>query len=114
MAVAEYKKYCNHSGQPGVGDRFFQQLFRNIANTNRVRVVDIGKSPDEVSNHVPESLQNFDRSDQKWIALYICGEGDVIYNATDSDYSEAKDALTAEGIVVEELCLNCIRLKPKR
>jgi len=40
---------------------------------------------------------SFDRSDLKWAATYICGGGEALYNALDSDWKEsAKELSDAE------------------
>jgi hypothetical protein len=112
MAIDEYKRRCSLSGQPGVGDLFFSEVFNNIANEERVVQVYIGGSFDEIRANIPDSLSNFDPSDLKWIALYMHGNASAIYNAVDSDYSEWADVLAAEGIGVVELCPNCLRVRP--
>ncbi|MGV0040494.1 hypothetical protein [Mycobacterium colombiense] len=112
MAIDEYRRYCSFAGEPGVGDLFFSEVFRNVANENRVTQIDIGDNCDEVRTKIPDSLVGFDPSDIKWIALYLHGGASAIYNAVDSDYSEWADTFAAEGIEVEELCPHCLRVRP--
>ncbi len=99
---AEYKRAANFSGQPGAGDRFFELFARNRWTPSRVKRVDIGTNDEDVADRIPPGLRTFDRSDQKWIATYIHGDGDVLYNALDSDWSESAEAISDEGIKVVE------------
>jgi hypothetical protein len=41
LILSEYKTYCNFSGQPGAGDRFFYWLIQNRWTPQRVTRVDI-------------------------------------------------------------------------
>jgi hypothetical protein len=109
LAWAEYKNYCNFSGQPGPGDRFFVWFARNRWTPGRVRRVDIGKDHEEMRESLPADLRAFDLSDHKWIAIYMGGDGKVLYNALDSDWSEHADALLKAGINVTELCWHHIQ-----
>lgn len=83
---AEYKRYCEFSGQPGAGDRFFKWFIQ--ARGARVEQVDVGSSPADLLRHLPPSLHAFDQSDHKWLAVYLRGAADRLYNATDSDYRQ--------------------------
>ncbi len=58
----------------------------------------------EITGHLPPGLSNFDRSDRKWIATYILGDGEVLYNALDSDWRNDANAISETGINVVELC----------
>jgi hypothetical protein len=101
---SEYRRYNKPVGQPGVGDRFFRWYMLNRYSEGSVVRVDVGSNASEVSANIPLALQTFDPSDHKWIALFILGPGDVIYNAMDSDYVESAAELTREEISVVELC----------
>jgi hypothetical protein len=105
----EYKRYCNFSGQPGPGDRFFLWFVRNRWTPERVHQVDIGADDDEIEAHIPDPLRNFDRSDRKWIVTYMHGAGEALYNALDSDWSESAKELSDAGVNVVELCPNDLR-----
>ncbi|WP_131590627.1 hypothetical protein [Mycolicibacterium setense] len=109
MAIEEYKRYCSFSGQPGVGDRFFSELIRNIANPTLVAQVNIGATLQDVQQIIPEPLAEFDPSDLKWLALFLRGDADVLLNATDSDYSEWSSELRDARINVVQLCPQCLR-----
>lgn len=108
----EYSVYCSYSGQPGVGDEFFIWAHNNqYATCRRVRLT---PHDDRVYQEFPDApgLAKFDRSDRKWIATALgCDPTATIYNAVDSDYAEATQALADAAIPVTELCPDC--LKPK-
>jgi hypothetical protein len=106
---AEYKRYCNFSGQPGPGDQFFLWFVRNRWTPERVQQIDIGSNEEEIEVHIPSTLRKFDRSDLKWVATYICGDGEALYNALDSDWSESAKELSDAGLNVIELCPRDLR-----
>ena len=102
LAFTEYKSYLNFSGQPGVGDRFFDWYLK--ARWVGSQVNRVGLDPGlPVTDYVPKRLKSFDRADHKWIAIYLEGGGDRIVNATDSDWKNGEADLLAEGVVVLEL-----------
>ena len=111
--LAEYSRYCSHSGQPGVGDEFFRWAFDNqYTGCQRVPL-----TPHEDCGYeeFPEAreLAKFDRSDRKFVATALgCTPTASIYNAVDSDWSHSALALAAVGVTVAELCPDC--LKPGR
>lgn len=99
----EYRRYLRPSGQPGVGDRFYQVILQS--SPLRVERVDLPKRPDGEYIHLPQSLidKKFDPSDRKFAAL-ARRENAPIFNATDSDWLEHAQTLAAEGIQVKYLC----------
>lgn len=107
----EYKNKCNFSGQPGAGDRFFAWYVRNRWTPARVRRVDIGSDDDAVIECLPASLRKFDNDDHKWIAVYIKGSGDRIFNALDSDWAEYAQAMADANVFVSELCPQHIKTR---
>jgi len=105
----EYKKYCDFSGQPNVGDSFFKWLHDNQANTNVCEVVEITDSGDEQIkfNEIPfnDELIGFDPSDQKFLAVALASRfSSTIHNATDSDWAENRDAIASLEVRVNEIC----------
>jgi hypothetical protein len=102
LALNEYKAYLNFSGQPSMGDEFFEWFVRERWNGGSVQRV---PSPPGASilSVLPATLTSFDPSDHKWICIYLQGGGDRIVNAADSDWAEAKTTLSGEGITVLEL-----------
>lgn len=101
----QYRKYCSHKGQPGVGDYFFLHLHRRQADHKYVQLVDI--HPDGAGSYleIPPVLSEFDPSDKMFIAVAISDQcRAVIVNCVDSDWNEAKVELESSGITVRELC----------
>ena len=99
----EYRRHLNPRGQPGVGDRFYQDVLHS--SPRLVERVNLPKRPDGEYADLPQSLieAGFDPSDRKFAAL-ARKEGVPVNNATDSDWIEHATALEAEGIQVENLC----------
>jgi hypothetical protein len=108
--LAEYSRYCSHSGQPGVGDEFFRWAFDNqYASCHRSPLT---PHQDRVYQEFPDTpdLEKFDRSDRKFVATALgCTPTAAVYNAVDSDYSQFALALAAAAVPVTELCLDCLK-----
>ena len=100
---AEYRRYLNPAGQPGVGDRFYQVVLHSAPHL--VERIDLPKRADAEYAALPQSLidAGFDPSDRKFAAM-ARQEGIPIYNSTDSDWIEADAVLAAEAIEVRHLC----------
>lgn len=100
---AEYRRYLDPKGQPGVGDRFFLE----VLNTNplRVELLSLARRADGEFCACPQSLidAGFDVSDRKFVALAALSGGKVV-NAVDSDWIEHSALLAENRIVVENLC----------
>lgn len=100
----EYKKKCNYSGQPGVGDQFFRWAHQNAAS---LTAVELTVHPDRRFTEFPDdpALEKFDWDDRVFVAVAAAGpRPNRILNAVDSDYSDHQQALQQAGITVEELC----------
>lgn len=100
---AEYRRHLDPRGQPGVGDRFYQQVIHyNPQCTERVHLPLRG---DGEYADLPQELIDggFDPSDRKFAALARKCNVPVV-NATDSDWVNAAAVLNACGIKVEHLC----------
>lgn len=100
-AFLEYRAKCSLAGQPGVGDAFLRWFHSARWNPQFGERIEV---PPPASQHVPQSLAGFDRSDHKWVAIYLLGGGDEVVNAVDSDWSNHATEMQAEGINVRELC----------
>lgn len=100
---AEYRRYLNPAGQPGVGDRFYQIVLHSAPHL--VERVDLPRRADGEYVSLPQSLidAGFDPSDRKFAAM-ARQEGIPVYNSTDSDWIEAGAVLAEEAIEVEQLC----------
>jgi hypothetical protein len=106
----EYSRYCNYSGQPGVGDRFFLWAQRNQYATC-LRVA-LNPHEDRGYEEFPDTpdLAKFDPSDRKFVATALgCTPTATIYNAVDSDYAQHAQALADAAIPVTELCPDCLK-----
>jgi hypothetical protein len=100
---AEYRTYFNPSGQPGVGDRFFQAILTDFA--GRVERVELVRRPDGTYADFPDDadLVGFDVSDRKFAAA-ARRTGVAVLNAVDSDWLHYHEALKRNGIAVDFVC----------
>lgn len=105
---AEYRRYLLPTGQPGVGDRFYQIALQSAPHL--VERVDLLRRSDGEYAALPQSLvdRGFDPSDRKFAAL-ARQEGIPVFNSTDSDWIEADDILAEEAIEVRHLCGKDVR-----
>lgn len=102
LVFDEYRKHLNFSGQPGTGDLFFKHLFNHQYNSDRVVRVTI--TPDDEDKGFAELPTNkFDPSDRKLLACAVVSGAPVV-NATDSDWHENQELMTALGVNVVQLC----------
>lgn len=100
---AEYRRYLNPAGQPGVGDRFYQELLRR--GPPRVQYIELPKASDGSYEDYPKDrdLASFDPSDRKFVALSLRAKAPVVV-ATDSDWVHHKAALTRNSVIIIFLC----------
>jgi hypothetical protein len=100
---AEYRTYFNPSGQPGVGDRFFQAVLTEFA--GRVERIDLEKRADGSYADFPDDadLASFDYSDRKFAAA-ARKAGVPVLNAVDSDWLHYHEPLKRNGISVDFAC----------
>jgi hypothetical protein len=94
---AEYRRYLNPRGQPGVGDRFYLEVLNSAP--KRIERVELPKRDDGEFLDLPQALidVNFDPSDRKFAALAKREKAPVI-NATDSDWLNHRDVIESTGI----------------
>ena len=109
LILEEYSKHCHYRGEPGVGDLFFKHSFDNQSVEGKCFLVSI--TPDSIRENnfieFPQhpDLVDFDPSDRKFVAASISSPKETpIYNATDSDWENAKVALEECDINVVQLC----------
>lgn len=100
--LAEYRTYLNPNGQPGVGDRFLQELYRNVDRIHRVELP-VGADGEYADLHPDIVASGFDPSDRKFAALALKQDAPVA-NSVDSDWLEDLTVLTACGVQVHLLC----------
>ena len=100
---AEYHKHLNPKGQPGVGDRFYQEVLNSAPRL--IERIELPKRNDGEYADLPQALidVNFDPGDRKFAALGVREKAPVI-NATDSDWLIHHATLKSNGIHVEFLC----------
>lgn len=100
---AEYRRHLNPSGEPGVGDRFYQELLNS--SPKRIERVELPKRDDGQYVDIPQALidAGFDPSDRKFVAL-AARESAPVANATDSDWIEHLVLLSELGIRIRHIC----------
>jgi hypothetical protein len=100
---AEYRTYLNASGQPGVGDRFYQEILKG--SPKKILRVALERRDDGEYVDVPQVLidTHFDRSDRKFVALAI-NRSIPIANAVDSDWIIHRKELEESGLDVINIC----------
>ena len=98
----EYRGYLHPSGQPGVGDRFYQMV---LTDWDRCERILLPRRPDGQFADLPQAVidSNFDQNDRKFAALSAKEEIPVV-NAVDSDWVDSYELLTDNGICVKHLC----------
>lgn len=103
LILEEYRRHLNPSGQPGVGDLFYQAVLRGT-----VGLIEYVALPRNENGHFDDfpsdpALAGFDPSDRKFAALGR-REGIPVVAATDSDWLNDRAALLANGIQVDLIC----------
>jgi len=99
----EYGGYLSHSGSPGMGDAFFRHLFNSQHQGGRVRRVRLTPSDDDRKGFEELPVNNFDRSDRKFLAVAVVAKA-VVLNATDSDWVEHGELMRAVRVEANQLC----------
>ena len=100
---AEYHRYLNPRGQPGVGDRFYQAVINSAP--ERISRVSLDRLQSGEYADFPDdpSLANFDLGDRKFVALAL-KQGVPVANAVDSDWVNHRKELEACGLTIEFIC----------
>lgn len=98
----EYHENLNSGGQLGVGFRFYLRVLQDWILCERI---DLPKRADGEYADLPQAVidEGFDRSDRKFAGL-TKRERIPVVNAVDTDWLEAQETLTANGIRVKFLC----------
>jgi len=99
----EYRKHLKPSGQPGVGDRFYQLIL--LSSPLRVQRIALPRhsTGEYVDFPTDPALAPFDPSDRKFAAAAKKSSCPVV-NATDSDWLSYESVLRSHGIRVQFLC----------
>jgi hypothetical protein len=99
----EYRRHLSPTGEPGVGDRFFQVILQSAP--SRVERIELAR--DELGEYVDfprdPRLAAFDPSDRKFAAAARKASVPVA-NAVDSDWLHHLSALEDNGIAVDFIC----------
>ena len=101
--IGEYAKHLNHSGGPGLGDKFFKHVFNYQYQDAHVYRVPVTPSADEGRGFDELPPNSFDPSDRKFVAVAVAG-GAVVLNATDSDWDEHAALMSSLAVEVHQLC----------
>lgn len=101
--AAEYRRYLQPRGQPGVGDRFYREILNS--HPDRIVRVSLAKRNDGEFLNCPQSLIdiNFDPADRKFAAMASITGAHVV-NSTDSDWVNHAEEIRQSGIIVQNLC----------
>ncbi len=99
----QYRKYLKPSGQPGVGDRFYQEVLNS--HPDRVQRVALASREDGEYFDLPQAIidAGFDPSDRVFAAV-AHKTGAIVHNAVDSDWLEKREVIEANDI---DICFVC-------
>lgn len=109
----EYENNTSLKGQISYLKIYLKWLYNNIANPQRVKLVNIHPDNDKAFEEVPQSISDigFDKSDLKFVAVSVAnGKMAPIVEAADSKWIGWEPALAAEGISVVFLCKQELKL----
>ncbi len=115
LIIREYKNNLSQTGQPGPGSSFLKWVLTNYANPQRCKQVaitpslTIANSFDEFPND--PALSGFDPSDRKFVAVALAHAGcPPILQAVDRKWWNLRDDLERNGVSVEFICENDVKL----
>ena len=113
--IEEYRNKLNPGGFPGVGDTFLKWVEINWANSQRcdlVSITPINNSETDFQEFPTDpTLADFDPNDRKFIAVALAhAEKPPILQAVDSAWWTYRDAFRQNGVTVDFICENDIRL----
>ena len=113
--INEYKRNIDTYAEDNVASEFLMWIMRGLL-TNKVAQYQITKTDYNSYAEFPTSpdLEKFDRSDRKFVALAKADPNNPsIYNGSDTDWWDYKEALAREGIHIVFLCEEYMRAKSK-
>ena len=113
--LKEYQKKINTHAEDNVASEFLMWIIRGLM-TGKVAQYQITKTGDNSYEEFPSSpdLAKFDRSDRKFVALAkVDPTNPSIYNGSDTDWWDFREAFTKEGIHIVFLCEEYMRAKSK-
>ncbi len=116
--LTEYKRYLNHSGQPGAGDAFLRWFFNNRG--RRDLCVEVAINPiSHAWRHYEEfpddeNLSDFDIADQKFVATARAGKNATIVQSSDHRWLAWSNDLGNNGVSVRFICEGELRATAAR
>lgn len=113
--IEEYRNKLNPGSFPGVGDAFLKWVEINWANLQRCDLVSItpieGSEEDFREFPTDAALDGFDPDDRKFIAVALAhSEKPPILQAVDSEWWNFREALRQNGVTIDFICEDDIRL----
>ena len=113
--IEEYRNKLDPGGFPGVGDAFLKWVEINWANLQQCDLVSITPVNDLETDFqefpTDPALADFDQDDRKFIAVALAhSEKPAILQAVDSEWWNFREALRQNGVTVEFICEDDIRL----
>ena len=115
LILSEYQKELNFSGQPGPGDAFFKWIWERQADERYCRIVTVTPHEARGFEEFPDDpdLESFDMDDRKFVAIALAsGSGPQVFNASDTDWWDHREALQRHGVDVVFLCPDLMTIEP--
>lgn len=110
--LSEYRRHLSMSGQPGVGDEFMYWVHQNQHTQAKCDRVALTPNDDRGFDEFPANsdLLGFHADDRKYVAVAIGSSySPCILNAVDSDWRDYETALRKHGVIVAQLCPQCLK-----
>ena len=109
LIFAEYCARLRLSGRPGVGDLFARWVHDHQWDATQCERVNITPDPERVESFLEfprgDDLAGFHDSDRKFVAVAVAhGGAPPILQAVDAGWWQFRDALEANGVVVDFIC----------
>ena len=112
--LKEYENNIDIHGDRSIATEFLLWVYQNQEKIKWYQITKIGTNRYEAFP-VSEGLKKFDASDRKFVALSkVCPMHPPIYDGSDTDWWEYRDALESEGIRVVFLCEDYVNEKARQ
>lgn len=104
LIMREYERRVGASQQAGPGTVFYKEVWKQMGDSNRVRLIPVEPRDDEGRDFTDPMLPaNNLKKDAKFLAVALKADA-VIVNASDSDWDEHHDLTAQLGVDVRQLC----------
>lgn len=104
LIMGEYERRVGTAQQAGPGTVFYKEVWKQMGDSNRVRLIPVEPRDDEGRDFTDPILpQNNLKKDAKFLAVALKADA-VIVNASDSDWDEHHDLTDRLGVDVRQLC----------